>query len=560
MHPHADLTLFLEQIRQEAARARSSPAPELTFRLWRRFADTGDRLSYERAYFDRRRRLSALLLDTHLNADPRPSTDDSDHDTALHDLIWSICNERSWVLPAHEPGPVDLFAAETAQTLAEAIPLLGSRLSPRVRERIRMEVHDRVLRHLAPDAPVQWWESAPHNWSAVCAGACGLAALALNADGLPAILSRVEAALAAFQSGFGPDGACLEGGDYWTYGYGYFVYFAEAMRERTGRDLLAGTDHIAAYPAMIDFGDGSRPAFADSSPRASYPAGLLARLHTRLAAPLPSNPPTPSFHDDPCYRWAHLSRTLWWTSDTGPDTETASTTQPPPNPVPLNPAPARSYLPDAQILVLRSPGACFAAKGGHNDEPHNHLDLGHFVLHINGETVLDDLGAPEYTRDYFRSDRYEALQASALSHSIPIINGVTQQPGRRHRGIVLHPMYPSDSPDCFALNLTLAYDSPSLRRFIRRFDWQPSELALTDDFAFTSRMGMVEELFISRLQPVVTATTVTWGPARLTTPPGWSATAEELSVRNHDGLTEIVHRVRLSATVRSGAHTFLFQW
>ncbi len=71
----------------------------------------------------------------------------------VHDLVWSICEETSWVLPAHEeqgprylgdhpaafrteplgahtmltrePDSIDLFAAETGAALAETVYLVG---------------------------------------------------------------------------------------------------------------------------------------------------------------------------------------------------------------------------------------------------------------------------------------------------------------------------------------------------------------------------------------------------------------------------------------------------
>ncbi|MEV0387017.1 heparinase II/III family protein [Nonomuraea sp. NPDC050643] len=537
--PTVTTARLIREIHEEAGRARSTPAPELTFTLWRRFADTGDRHAYERAYFDRRRRLAALALAAHL--DDRP-------DPALDDLLWSVCGERTWVLPAHEPGNgppdafVDLFAAETAHTLAEVTTLLGDHVDARVRERVRDEVDRRVFRPLDADAPPMWWERARHNWPAVCAGAAGMAALALDSGRLPTLLPRLERALEAFLASAGPDGACLEGPDYWSYGFGYFVYFAEALREHTGRDLLDDPHvrEMAAYPARIDLGGGARPAFADSHGHGVYPAGLLDRLAERLGVPVPVQPAGPSFHDDPCYRWAHLTRTLWWCAD-GPRAR----------------AEPRSYLPDAGIVVARAAGLAFAAKGGHNDEPHNHLDLGHFVLHADGETILDDLGAPQYTRDYFREGRYDVPQASADWHSVPRVAGTAQLPGRRHAATVVGH---STTPDTltFTLDLTAAYAAPHLTRLTRAFHWRPGGLDLTDTFAFTTAGVLVEELFVSRRRPVIDAGTVTWGPVRLEIPPGWAARAEEQDVRAHDGTLETVHRVRLAARIPSGGHRFVF--
>ncbi|MGW0810807.1 hypothetical protein [Nonomuraea sp. NPDC002799] len=535
-----DLHAFHADIQEEAARARTTSAPGLPFTLWRRFADTGDRLAYESAYFDRRRRLAALILAACLDACPDP---------ALDDLLWSTCDEHSWVLPAHEPDDrsvsefVDLFAAETAHTLAEATALLGDHIDPRVQARVRDEVDRRVLRPLYAGATPMWWESAGHNWAAVCAGATAMAALALDSPHLPVLLPRLERTMETFLAGTGPDGACLEGPDYWSYGFGYFVYFAEELRARTGRDLLDDPHvrRMAAYPAAIDFGDGWRPAFADSQSRGAYPAGLLHRLAARLNVPVPGRPAPPSFHDDPCYRWAHLSRTLWWSDGT-----TSAGKEP------------QAYLPDAAIVVARAPdGTAFAAKGGHNDEPHNHLDLGHFVLHAGGETILDDLGAPEYTRDYFREGRYQVPHASAEWHSVPLIAGTPQHPGRHHRAEVLHHRAEQDRLT-FALDLTAAYPVPELTRFTRTFAWRPGTLELTDTYGFTTAECLVEELFITRRPPEVRPGAISWGAVELAVPAPWHARTEHLRVRDHHGAPETIHRVRLTARIPSGAHRFVF--
>lgn len=535
------LTRLVREIHEEAERARTSPAPELTFSLWRRFADGGDRLAYEGAYFERRRRLAALLLAAHL--DDRP-------DPALDDLLWSVCDEYSWVLPAHEPKGgdpnafVDLFAAETAQTLAEGVRLLGGHVDARVRARVRAEVERRVFAPL--EAGTMWWESARHNWSAVCAGAAGAAALALGAD---RVVARLEGAMEAFLSGTGADGACLEGPDYWAYGFGYFVYFAEALREHTGEDLLDDPHvrEMAAYPARVDLGDGTRPAFADAQARGVYPAGLLSRLSERLGVPVPVTAGEPSFHDDPCYRWAHLSRTLWWARE-----------------VPVAEPGPHTYLPDAGIVVARSGGAAFAAKGGHNDEPHNHNDLGHFLLAAGGEVLLTDLGAGEYRKGYFDDDtRYTFLHNSSEGHSVPVIASRGQSAGRRRAARVLRCEPGPDGVD-YELDLTAAYEADGLRSLRRRFSWRrtPGELLLTDEVRAEHELT-VDEVFVSRIEPRWEGSHAVWegktARARLAVPRQCVARdVETLHTTDHDGAPDTVHRLRVRFTVPAGTTSLRF--
>ncbi|WP_117214344.1 heparinase II/III domain-containing protein [Allorhizocola rhizosphaerae] len=491
----------------------SDPAmPELPFSLFREFGDSGRRLGYERAYFARRAKLVALAAQAVLR--PGASVD------ALSDAMWSVCDEHTWALPAHLPGTVDLFAAETAHTLAETVTALGSRLDARVADRVREQVRRRVFEPFADPTPFPW-EGSRNNWEAVCAGAVGMAALALLDDPLP-IIGRCRRAMASFLSGYGDDGGCAEGVGYWAYGFGYFVYFAEAL----GGDLLdsAKVARIAAFPQRVWLGDDAYVPFSDTTERPSLPAGLMSRLHERFGTAPPAT--VPSFHDDHCYRWAHLSRTLSWY-------------RPAP---PAHSSSAVNIFDDLGWVVSRGDRCAFAAKGGHNDEPHNHHDLGHFVLRVDGVNVLDDLGAGEYTREYFGPDRYRALQPSALGHSVPIIDGCTQLSGADRRAVVLR-AEPAAEGLVFELDLTQAYAVDGLRSLIRRFDWhQDGRLTVTDELT-VDRPVSFEELLISR---------VDWAAFVTLDHPGLVAHAETLQTTDHFGRPDTVYRTRLTGHAPAG--------
>lgn len=541
--PAAALTSLVRDLRAAAA---EDTMPELTFAAYRDFADTGNRLRYEDRYFRRRARLAAraaqALLDPAADLGP------------LADTLWSVCDEYTWALPAHERHGtrpeqcVDLFAAETAHTLAETVAALRDRLDPRVTERVRDEVERRVFAPYADERPLAW-EGFGNNLEAVCGGAVGMAALALLGDSpgdrarLGAMLARSRHAMASYLAGFGEDGGCAEGVDYWVYGFGYFVYFAEALRAYSGEDLLAAPKvrEIAAFPHRVALGGGAYVPFSDASERPWLPAGLLTRLAERFGTPPPQA--VPSFHDDHCYRWGHLSRTLAWY-----------------RPIP---APAAgetsSHLPDLGWVVQRGRYA-FAAKGGHNDEPHNHNDLGHFILHTRGESVLDDLGAGEYTAAYFRSGRYDVLQPSALGHSVPVVDGQVQLPGRDRAAKVLR--HGSDGGAlCFDLDLTSAYEVAGLRSLVRRFRWDPrGRLELTDEID-AERALPVDEMFISRRRPALSATAADWdGLVRLVRSLP-QASVEELLTTDHHGRPDQVFRLRCPVLAPAGrsVHRFVFE-
>jgi hypothetical protein len=428
------------------------------------------------------------------------------------------------------------------------VTLLGDRLPAALRHKVREQVEHRVLSAYFDDPRPQRWESWANNWSAVCAGAAGMAALALVDDParLDRMVDRVRAAMATFRSGFGADGGCAEGVEYWVYGFGYYTYFAEALRERTGEDLLAaeGVRDIAAFPARVALGGGAYLAFSDSSERPMLPAGLLSRLAARLGTPVPELPAVASLHADHCYRWGHLSRTLAWT-----DPAILASGQP---------SAGTEHLASLGWVIDRTAEAVFAAKGGHNDEPHNHNDLGHFVLYAGGESLLTDLGAGEYTKDYFGPARYTALHPSAEGHSVPLLDGRAQRAGRDAAATVLGYRERPDGLE-FALDLTAAYEVSGLRSLRRTFRWhRPDRLTIVDDVV-ADRVLDLDELFISRRRPALVAGTATWaGTTRAVTLPtaGWQPVVEELATTDHLGRPEMVYRLRLRRRAPAGESSY----
>ena len=101
---------------------------------------------------------------------------------------------------------------------------------------------------------------------------------------------------------------------------------------------------------------------------------------------------------------------------------------------PYQPLPRDTWLSEIQVMTARdkagsADGFYVAAKGGHNLESHNHNDVGHFIVYIDGEPVIIDAGVGPYTGKTFSSQRYEIWTMQSAYHSLPTINGVMQSPG-----------------------------------------------------------------------------------------------------------------------------------
>ncbi len=475
---------YREEIARSEEGQRASPVPGLPFSLFRRFDETGDRGAYEAPYFERRRRLVAAGLACWLWG----ALESVEH---LENLIWAICGEHTWALPAHLEGAsldparldrecLDLFSCETAFALAEILSLVGDSLAPIVAARAREQVERRVLvPFLARRSPWRW-ELMTNNWCAVCAGSIGAAALYLREDRFraAAAIARALPTLDRFLDSFSPDGVCLEGLGYWTYGLGFFTAFADLLLAATKGSINLLADErargAAAFQSASYLDSRTALSFADGSSSERYRRGLSAYLARRFPeASLPARELAAGFSHDYYGRWALAFRDLVWTRPEPPSVKKAEP----------------AWFPEAQWLIhpAAAPSClAFAAKGGHNGEPHNHNDLGSFELVLDGVELLADLGCGEYTKAYFSEERYSIFCNSSFGHSVPIVNGRGQSEGADHAAKVIS-FSAEGGRAALTLEIAGAYDCPGLESLLRRFEFDGRrKLAITDSFRFSA--------------------------------------------------------------------------
>jgi hypothetical protein len=543
---------YLEGVERAASAFRVEPIPLLPFSLFSEFEKSGKRLGFEGPYFERRRRLVALALASWLW---RRRADIA----ALEDAAWAVCDEYAWALPAHLVGEglgpcvppaecLDLFACETAFALAEILSILATELSPIVAGRMREETERRVLRPFLARAEPWPWERMRNNWCAVCAGSVGSAALHLVDDPrrLADILARLMGAFDSFMESFPDDGACLEGLGYWTYGVGFLVSFADLLSRATGGriDFLAHEKipAVAAFQGRAYLNRSRAISFADGTPDERFRIGLsifLARTFRGIGLPPPGL--AAGLDHDPCGRWCLSFRDLLWARRAAERGE-----------APSGEAPREaSWFPEAQWLLCPAADEAsfaFAAKGGHNDEPHNHNDVGSFELVLGERMILADLGAGEYTRDYFGDKRYESFCASSMGHSLPIVDGAGQLPGGERRARTVELVRAGGRGVSLRMDIAAAYGQPSLRRLVRNFEFDGfRSLRIRDEFEFDRCGSRIVERFVTGLSPAELGSLRGSGPYRLeigadsivisSSAPGAAASVSVHEHRAHDGRT-----------------------
>lgn len=572
-----DLGAFRESyaadVRAAAEAFRGQPIPLLRFSSYRRFDTDGDRLTYEEAYFHRRRRLSAFALAALLSGGVGDIAE-------LEEILWAICEEYTWALPAHlqgkslEPLPhdrfLDLFSCETAFALSEILSIHGATLTPVVRDRAREEVFRRVLRPFVARGEPWPWELMVNNWCAVCAGSVGAAALYLEGDRdeLTRILDRAYPTLDRFLQSFSEDGACLEGLGYWTYGFGFFVSFADLLRRdsRFGVDLLADSrvGAIAAFQQRAYLNDRLSVSFADGSPRDRFRAGLAAYLARAVpGVRVPDPRMAASFSDDYCGRWCLAYRDYLWTGEA----------EAPPAAVPVDAGTAASeeealcaYFPAAQWAICPAPEAgtfAFAAKGGHNDEPHNHNDIGSFELAKGEDIFFADIGCGEYVKDYFNENRYRFFVNASAGHSVPIVGGEGQKAGADFRASdAVFESRPWGAD--FTLRMDGAYGDPSLASAARRFSFDSRKgLSVVDRFEFASPGCTLVERFVTPIEPAEHARGLVLKGAESSVLFSWSSGGARIEprisrveYRNHQGGASSVYTIDFDLETRDGAAEF----
>jgi hypothetical protein len=152
----------------------------------------------------------------------------------------------------------------------------------------------------------------------------------------------------------------------------------------------------------------------------------------------------------------------------------------------------RSWFDQAGVLICR-PGPnsssqfAVALKGGHNNEHHNHNDVGSFVVVLDDKPLLIDPGGEVYTERTFSSRRYVSNVLNSFGHPVPRVGGKLQRTGRQAQGRVIRQDFTKET-DTLVLDIKSAYDVPELKKLERTFVYSRTgtgSLTVTDEVAFS---------------------------------------------------------------------------
>jgi len=477
---------------QDAAELLGKPIADQPDDLYLDFSRTGNRTRWQRVSGLRRTRVRSLALAECLENKGR-------FVPAFEEIVRVLCCERTWVMPAHDGQltnfhgktvDIDLGSSMLAWSLATADYLLGDKLSPEIRRLIRDNLDKRIfqpyLDMVSGKRTKNWWMTTTNNWNAVClAGVTGSALAVVDSPEARAFyVAAAEHYSKNFLEGFTDDGYCSEGLGYWNYGFGYYAMLSEMIYQATeGRvDLLANdkAKQAANFGSEIEIANGTYPAFADCSIRAKPSSSLMYYISRHLSLGLRSWEQI-----DPVSAGGSLYQSMMYSfGNSASEARPARSDWTGPG--------IRSWFDQAGVLICRpAPNSscrlAVALKGGHNNEHHNHNDVGSFVVVLGDELLLLDPGGEVYTARTFSGRRYDSNVLNSFGHPVPLVAGKLQRTGRQATGRVVRSDF-TDSTDTLILDISSAYDVPQLRKLERTFVYCRSgsgSLTVTDEVVFS---------------------------------------------------------------------------
>jgi hypothetical protein len=496
-----------DNVLKEGEAFLGKPYAPLPATLFLDYARNGNRSRWEGVQFGRRTHLRRTVLAECVEGKGRFLDD-------IADGIWAICEETFWGVPAHmgaqkrgvglpdvgEPI-IELFSAETGALLAWTHYLFGRQIDkvhPLIRERLEAEIERRLLSVYRKRQDFGWMglinDRAVNNWNPWINSNLLTCALLMDAD--PArraqTVHKILTSLDRFLDSYHDDGGCDEGPGYWNRAGAALFECLDLLDSASNGSVnyfdLPLVRQIGAYIYKVHIAGDWYVNFADAPAKVKPDGSLLYRFGKAAG--------DGDLQAFGVYQYRQsgaglesLGRALPALFQ-GAEIRQAEA---------RDPLLREAWLDGIQVAVARksagaTEGFYFAALGGHNGESHNHNDVGNFVVYLNGNPVLIDVGVENYTAKTFSSKRYEIWTMQSAFHNLPTINGVMQAAGRQYEARDAR-FHADEASAEFSAELAAAYPvEAGVERWRRsvRLDRSANTILVTDRFALRGAPGKIE--------------------------------------------------------------------
>ena len=429
--------------------------------------------------------------------------------------VWAVCEISSWSISAslnlqragaglpdiNEPV-VELGAGITVNMLAWTYHLFKeefNKQSPLISKRLKQEIDRRILQPYYNRNDF-WWMALDgkkrmvNNWN-----------VWLNYNMLTTILlveedpaKRIEGiyktmrSVDQFINYYKEDGACEEGPAYWSHAGGMLYNYLSMLQVATNGQVNIFDKplirNIGAYICKAYIDSSWFLNYADAAARIKANAGLVYHFGKAVQDPMLQHfgswlakkqhweqlPPVDNMYDG--------FRNLF----TAGEILQGQAAQP---------FMAAAWMKETGIAVARdeegsAKGFYFSALGGHNDESHNHNDVGTCVLFYDGHPLLIDMGNGTYTGKTFGPERYTIWTMRSAYHNVPLINGVEQKEGVKYAAKDV--AFANNSKTAvFKADIAAAYPSAAqVRKWERTYMLKRHQsFTISDNWSLTNNLG-----------------------------------------------------------------------
>lgn len=429
----------------------------------------------------------------------------------MDDLINGVmffCEMTSWAESAHLFGAqkskrampdyrediLELRQGDVSQMLAWTYYFLKKpfdKIDPMITSRLRYELQKRELTPFLKRNDF-WWmarnykqDGLLNNWTPWCNANALLCFMLLedNPDVLAKAVYLSMQSVDQYLNYVKGDGACEEGPTYWGHAVGKLYEYLTALSLITGDKVNIFHSPLikkmGEYITASYIGDEWVVNFADASAKAGeLNTMLIYRYGVSVNSPTMRGMAVMRAKAHPLTRpwtWLDLYQELGnLTYRPLLDSDVAS--YQPENFV---------WYPETQFCYMRNGHMFLAAKGGHNNESHNHNDVGSFILAIDNLPVMIDVGVGTYTRKTFSRERYSIWTMQSNYHNLPIINGQPEVFGASYKAGKVS----VDKKQClFTADIAQAYPAgAAIDAWLRSYQLKNNSLIVTDDFTLKEK-------------------------------------------------------------------------
>lgn len=551
---------------------------------YRLYDTEGNRTKYEAIEFARRREIFYLAFAE--IADGKKGK----YLKKIMDLLWAICEETTWVLPAHNDTKygnhiphefgekfewVDIFAAADGACVAVVYYLLKDEFEKEIpkyfNERIEYELNRRVVSPFLSEYH-KWhdWKGLDdwyvNNWNPwIVSNALTVALLVVkDIDIRKEMVEKGIGYLNHYLKYTFEDGACIEGATYYTKSnccvfdiLELVYYLTEGEVNYLSHPYLK---KLMEYLPNMYADKGYYFTMSDFTRRERNINGEMVLLLKRANETLKSESISTllsKFKKD--VKTNGISLALVYTSafrallnvTVSPSLDEFEEKALPSN-----------YMESVEIMTVRENDFVCFFKAGNNHEPHGHDDVGQFEIYHKGEPLFIDPGVEAYSASSFTSNRKWCY--SSEYHNTPTLNGHAQQSGYQGDFNI---QYGSTNVNAdfenyrFSLELKKAYiEDSGIVSAVRTMQMTDGKISIEDNFEFEKEGEYIFNL-MSIVKPEVKENTLEFeGKGEKTSwnfTKGYNVSFEEL-VLEDEGLirmwqTEKIYRTRISTKAKKGS-------